>query len=109
MKSIGINGFGRIGRYFTRLILDSPQFDNIVVNDLADHATLAHLLKYDSIHGRLKHQFSREENALLFENGKKIVFLQYTSPNKFHGEHITFLLYWNLLVSLFPKIRHCCI
>lgn len=82
MKSIGINGFGRIGRYFTRLILDSPQYDKIVVNDLADHVTLAHLLKYDSIHGRLRHHFMREENVLRFDNGKTIVFLQYVSPDQ---------------------------
>ena len=88
MKSIGINGFGRIGRYFTRLILDSPQFDNIVVNDLADHITLTHLLKYDSIHGRLKHQFSREENVLRFDNGKTIVFLQHITPDQ---------IPWNML------------
>jgi glyceraldehyde 3-phosphate dehydrogenase len=53
---IGINGFGRIGRLVFRSILergDQDQFDVVAVNDLTDAATLAHLLKYDSVHGRL--------------------------------------------------------
>jgi glyceraldehyde 3-phosphate dehydrogenase len=55
MKKIGVNGFGRIGRYFTRISLESTTIDVTVVNDLADINTLAHLLKYDSVHRRLKH------------------------------------------------------
>jgi glyceraldehyde 3-phosphate dehydrogenase len=54
---IGINGFGRIGRLVFRSILergDQDQFDVVAVNDLTDAATLAHLLKYDSVHGRLQ-------------------------------------------------------
>lgn len=51
---IGINGFGRIGRNLFRLLIDHPQIQVIAVNDLADSRTLAHLLKYDSIHGILK-------------------------------------------------------
>lgn len=82
MKRIGINGFGRIGRYFTRLILDANDVDVIVVNDLADCNTLSHLLKYDSIHGRLKHKFQVHGNQLHFENGKQLIFLQFTAPNE---------------------------
>jgi glyceraldehyde 3-phosphate dehydrogenase len=82
MKRIGINGFGRIGRYFTRLILDTNTADVIVVNDLADCLTLSHLLKYDSIHGRLKHKFEVRGNELHFENGKRLIFLQFTVPNE---------------------------
>ena len=44
MKVVGVNGFGRIGRYFTRLTLDNSNVDVAVVNDLADVKTLAHLL-----------------------------------------------------------------
>lgn len=80
MKSIGINGFGRIGRYFTRLVLDSKEFNTIVVNDISDVKTLAHLLKYDSIHRQLKHTFKIEGNQLIFENGKKIIFYQERNP-----------------------------
>lgn len=80
MKVIGVNGFGRIGRYFTRMCLYSGKLDVAVVNDLADIETLAHLFKYDSIHGRLKMKFERVGDTLVFENGKKIVFVQHKSP-----------------------------
>jgi glyceraldehyde 3-phosphate dehydrogenase len=80
MKTIGVNGFGRIGRYFTRLSLDSLEVNVAVVNDVSDIKTLAHLLKYDSVHRGLKHDFSIEGNTLLFSNGKKITFLQERNP-----------------------------
>ena len=50
---VGINGFGRIGRNFFRAALDNPNIEIVGVNDLTDNETLAHLLKYDSILGRL--------------------------------------------------------
>lgn len=80
MKIVGVNGFGRIGRYFTRMCLYSGKLDVAVVNDLADIHTLAHLFKYDSVHGRLNLSFHIEDNTLIFENGKKIVFVQNASP-----------------------------
>ena len=55
MIKVGVNGFGRIGRNFLRAALESgANFEIVGVNDLTDNATLAHLLKYDSILGRLK-------------------------------------------------------
>jgi glyceraldehyde 3-phosphate dehydrogenase len=86
MKIVGVNGFGRIGRYFTRLTLDNPEVDVAVINDLADIKTLAHLFKYDSIHGRLKHTFEIEGNTLVFSNGKKIVFSQEKDPSQINWE-----------------------
>lgn len=80
MKTIGVNGFGRIGRYFTRLALDSNEVNVAVVNDVSDIKTLAHLLKYDSIHRGLKYDFVIEGNTLTFSNGKKIVFTQEKNP-----------------------------
>jgi len=80
MKIIGVNGFGRIGRYFTRLSLKSDQIDVAIVNDLADIETLAHLFKYDSVHRELDESFIVDGNSLVFENGKKIVFTQHKSP-----------------------------
>jgi glyceraldehyde 3-phosphate dehydrogenase len=80
MKVIGVNGFGRIGRYFTRLALDSSSVEVAVVNDVSDIKTLAHLLKYDSIHRGLKHAFRVEGNKLIFENGKEIHFTQERDP-----------------------------
>lgn len=53
MTAVGINGFGRIGRNFFRAALTSPDIEIVGINDLTDNATLAHLLKYDSILGRL--------------------------------------------------------
>ena len=50
---VGINGFGRIGRCVLRAALERPELEFVAVNDLTDAATLAHLLKYDSVHGRL--------------------------------------------------------
>lgn len=82
MKIIGVNGFGRIGRYFTRISLDNPNVEVAVVNDLADIATLAHLFKYDSVHGRLKHQFTIEGSKLVFENGKEIHFVSERDPEQ---------------------------
>ena len=50
---IGINGFGRIGRGFVRCLADQrDSFDVVLINDLTDVATLGHLLKYDSVHGK---------------------------------------------------------
>ncbi len=80
MKNIGINGFGRIGRYFTRLSLLRNDVNVAVVNDLSDINTLAHLLKYDSIHSKLKLDFEIIENKLVFENGKEIIFIKEKNP-----------------------------
>src|SRR5947207_1464230 len=50
---VGINGFGRIGRSFTRLALDRADLEVVAVNDITDAGTLAHLLAFDSTYGRL--------------------------------------------------------
>ena len=81
MNIVGINGFGRIGRCFTRIALADKSINIAVVNDLADINTLAHLLKYDSIHGTLDLSFIIQGNTLLFENGKKIIFTQEKDPS----------------------------
>jgi glyceraldehyde 3-phosphate dehydrogenase len=60
--------------------LADSAIDVAVVNDLADIRTLAHLFKYDSVHRGLAHSFSIEENSLVFENGKKIVFTNHKNP-----------------------------
>lgn len=82
MKKIGVNGFGRIGRYFTRMSLDNPNVDVAVVNDLADINTLAHLFKYDSVHRKLKHEFQIDGNKIVFENGKEIHFVSVRNPEE---------------------------
>ena len=80
MKAIGINGFGRIGRCFTRIALERGDMSVALVNDLTDAETLAHLLKYDSVHGPLPYHFELNGNELLFSNGKRIVFTQHKDP-----------------------------
>lgn len=82
MKKIGINGFGRIGRYFTRMSLNDSSIDVAVVNDLSDIHTLAHLFKYDSVHRGLKQAFRVEKNRLIFDNGKEILFVSEKNPEK---------------------------
>ena len=86
VKIVGVNGFGRIGRYFTRLSLSNPNVNVAVVNDLSDIKTLAHLLKYDSIHGGVGLKFEFHGNTLVFENGKKILFIQEKDPSLIHWE-----------------------
>jgi glyceraldehyde 3-phosphate dehydrogenase len=80
MIRIGINGFGRIGRHVTRIALDSDDVEITLVNDLSDIQTLAHLLKYDSIHRTLKHDFKIEKDRLVFNNGKIIQFVSHANP-----------------------------
>jgi glyceraldehyde 3-phosphate dehydrogenase len=80
MKVIGVNGFGRIGRYFTRLSLLDNSIDVALVNDVADIQTLAHLFKYDSVHRGLNQSFSVQGDTLIFDNGKKIVFTSHKNP-----------------------------
>jgi hypothetical protein len=55
---VGINGFGRIGRNVFRTALGNPDIEFVAVNDLTTPATLAHLLKYDSILGNLKNEIT---------------------------------------------------
>lgn len=62
---IGINGFGRIGRTFFRLVLDHPGIEVVAINDISDSKTLSHLLKYDSIHGVLKEDVSYSDTHLI--------------------------------------------
>jgi len=66
-----INGFGRIGRLVLRIAHNNPEFDIVAVNDLTDAATLAHLFKYDSVHGIFDGDVSVEGDHIVV-NGKKI-------------------------------------
>ena len=71
MKRIAINGFGRIGRLAFRQLVSRPTFEVVAINDLTDVETLAHLLKYDSIHGLFPGEVS-VSNGNLVVNGKEI-------------------------------------
>ena len=68
---VGINGFGRIGRLVFRAAFNNPDIDIVAVNDLTDAKTLAHLLKYDSVHGTFAGEVKAEE-GLIIVNGKEV-------------------------------------
>lgn len=65
--TIAINGFGRIGRGLFRILLEREDINVVAINDVADAKTLAHLLKYDSIHGRLSQEVSAEGNTIIVD------------------------------------------
>jgi glyceraldehyde 3-phosphate dehydrogenase len=71
MKKIAINGFGRIGRMCFRSLINNPHVEVVAINDLTDVKTLAHLLKYDSIHGRFGHAVDHNSDSIIV-NGKAI-------------------------------------
>lgn len=77
--TVGINGFGRIGRNLFRLLLDDPQIDVVAINDLSDAKTLAHLLKYDSIHGVLKEDVSATDSRILVGD-RRVKFTSKSNP-----------------------------
>lgn len=78
---IAINGFGRIGRYTAKLILEKKGFNLIAINDLADQAAIAHLLKYDSIHGKSESKIELQE-SILKVNENEIQLFGQSDPEK---------------------------
>ena len=71
---VAINGFGRIGRVFFRSIYNHPYIEVVAINDLADVITMAHLLKYDSVHGQFDANIRTSEDKLIVdEKGLKQV------------------------------------
>src|SRR6202051_146927 len=78
---VGINGFGRIGRNVFRTALANPEIDFVAVNDLTTPATLAHLLKYDSILGNLKNDIQHGDDFISVD-GKKIKVFAERDPAK---------------------------
>lgn len=73
---VGINGFGRIGRLTYRALSAKHNIDVIAINDLTDANTLAHLLKYDSIHGKFPGSIEVAGDSLLVNGGKMNVFAE---------------------------------
>ncbi len=69
---VGINGFGRIGRLVFRRLLQTPGVEVVKINDLTDNLTLAHLLKYDSTHGKFQGTVTADEESITV-NGNRIV------------------------------------
>jgi glyceraldehyde 3-phosphate dehydrogenase (phosphorylating) len=78
---VGINGFGRIGRLVFRASCADRDLEFVAVNDITDAPTLAHLLKYDSVHGRLPQAVGSDKDSLLVD-GKRVRVLSERDPAK---------------------------
>lgn len=76
---VGINGFGRIGRLVFRAAMNNPEVDIAAVNDLTDAKTLAHILKYDSVHGIFNAEVKATDNSIIV-NGKEVKVTAITDP-----------------------------
>jgi glyceraldehyde 3-phosphate dehydrogenase len=87
MIKIAINGFGRIGRNVFRLLLNHPTLEVVAINDIADNKTMAHLLKYDSIHGVLPYATSYNDNSILVEE-KEIAFFHEKNINQLNWKNL---------------------
>jgi len=75
---IAINGFGRVGRYMIRACLGYQNIDIVAINSRAKAASLAHLLKHDSVHGKINADVSADDNNIIV-NGKKIAITQFSN------------------------------
>lgn len=71
MVKVAINGFGRIGRLAFKVLLENPEAEVVAINDLTDNKTLAHLLKYDSVHGKFNGTVAYDDNSITV-GGKRI-------------------------------------
>lgn len=78
---VGINGFGRIGRLVFRAAWHHPEVEVVAINDLMDGATIAHLLKYDSVHGRFEADISAQNDQLQV-NGNSVAIRSIKAPDK---------------------------
>jgi len=78
---IGINGFGRIGRLVFRAALKHPDVEVVAINDLTDAATMAHLLTYDSVHGKLDLDITARDDVIDVD-GKSIAFTSIKDPEQ---------------------------
>ncbi|EFK07649.1 glyceraldehyde-3-phosphate dehydrogenase, type I [delta proteobacterium NaphS2] len=78
---VAVNGFGRIGRMVFRVGFNNPEIELVAVNDLTDTKTLAHLLKYDSVHGAFGADISSGEGFLII-NGKEIKVFSEKDPSR---------------------------
>lgn len=79
MIRVAINGFGRIGRTVTRVIQSHSNIELVAINDLTDAKTLAHLLKYDSVHGRFNGTIDSKANEIII-NGKSVKIINEKDP-----------------------------
>jgi len=93
VKRIGINGFGRIGRLFFRLAWNNPDIEIVAINDLTDTKTTAHLLKYDTVHGRFAGTVTAKESSIVVDGKEVPVYAQrdpLNIPWEKHGVEIVY-------------------
>lgn len=88
---IAINGFGRIGRNLFRLLLNHPTIEVVAINDIADNKTMAHLIKYDSIHGVLPYEVSYSDKAIIVD-GKAYSFFHEREISNLQWNNINFVI-----------------
>ena len=88
---IAINGFGRIGRNLFRLLLNHPTIKVVAINDIADNRTMAHLIKYDSIHGVLPCAVSFDNTSIIVD-GKSYSFFHEKEINNLKWKNIDFVV-----------------
>jgi glyceraldehyde 3-phosphate dehydrogenase len=88
---IAINGFGRIGRNLFRLLLNHPTIEVVAINDIADNRTMAHLLKYDSIHGVLPCAVSFDNTSIIVD-GKSYSFFHEKEISNLNWKDIDFVV-----------------
>jgi len=88
---IAINGFGRIGRNLFRLLLNHPTIEVVAINDIADNRTMAHLIKYDSIHGVLPNVVTFDDTSIIID-GKPILFFHEKEISKLQWKNIDFVV-----------------
>jgi glyceraldehyde 3-phosphate dehydrogenase len=88
---IAINGFGRIGRNLFRLLLKHPTIEVVAINDIADNRTMAHLIKYDSIHGVLPCAVSFDNTSIIVD-GKSYSFFHEKEISNLNWKDIDFVV-----------------
>ena len=81
MKIIAINGFGRIGRFVFRALMEKKNLQVVAVNDLTDVDTLYHLLVHDSVHGKFPYPIEKTKDGFI-ANGNKVKILSERDPEK---------------------------
>ncbi|WP_333875619.1 type I glyceraldehyde-3-phosphate dehydrogenase [Flavobacterium sp.] len=101
---IAINGFGRIGRNLFRLLLHHPSIEVVAINDIADNRTMAHLIKYDSIHGVLPYDVSFDEQSIIVD-GQHFRFFHEKNIQDLQWPNVDFVIESTGKYKLFSEIN----
>lgn len=108
MVKVGINGFGRIGRNVLRAALGNPEIQIVAINDLTDSKTLAHLLKYDSLLGKLDADVTAGEGSWWLTVNPSPYSVNATQPTS-HGVSVKSILSLKQPASSLNVTRRRCI